>query len=285
MADDLLSFSNINLFGVKMEDLQIVDPDDPWQAKLASAPDENVSPISGKTRVNGEEPQPGDFVLLWSQKLAAENGLYRIPNGGGEWPRIPLEPGDFVINAGDLTRKWKFGGENSFVVDDPRRRSVRGKRQGGNRQLEEQLMTDGPMFARIYGFSYEGTYYDLPRPVLFLVHGEGQLVTEEAVRPPTLPHRARAPRDTDLTGLAALSFDFADELKVWSYDSADYTIRMDVDTGMFEQVLLDAVLGSGLDATGMNARGMNARGMNARGMNARGMNARGMNARGGGNSD
>ena len=88
-----------------------------------------------------------------------------------------------------------------------------------------------------------------------------------------------------LTGLAAAGFDFADGLRVWSYDKADYTIRMDVDVGMFEDVLLDAALSGGadgMDARGMNARGMNARGMNARGMNARGMNARGMNARGGG---
>ncbi len=80
-------------------------------------------------------------------------------------------------------------------------------------------------------------------------------------------------------------FDFADELRVWSYDKADYTIRMDVETGMFEDVLLAAMSGGGpggMDSAGMNARGMNARGMNARGMNARGMNARGMNARGGG---
>jgi len=79
---------------------------------------------------------------------------------------------------------------------------------------------------------------------------------------------------------------------VWSYDKADYTIRMDVETGMFEDVLLGAMFDGGgpggFDASGMNARGMNARGMNARGMNARGMNARGMNARGmnaRGNSD
>ncbi|GLS33411.1 hypothetical protein GCM10007937_51220 [Mesorhizobium albiziae] len=74
---------------------------------------------------------------------------------------------------------------------------------------------------------------------------------------------------------------------VWSYEKADYTIRMDVETGMFEQVLLDAMLDGpgGFDARGANARGANARGANARGANARGANARGANARGGGNSD
>jgi hypothetical protein len=84
-----------------------------------------------------------------------------------------------------------------------------------------------------------------------------------------------------LTGLGSQDFDFADDIMVWSYDMADYTIRMDVETGMFEQVLLDAMV-AGPDASGMNARGMNARG----GRNARGMNARGgRNVRGGGNSD
>ena len=32
-------------------------------------------------------------------------------------------------------------------------------------------MGDGGVFARIYGFSFEGHYYKLPRPVLFLVRG------------------------------------------------------------------------------------------------------------------
>jgi hypothetical protein len=42
-----------------------------------------------------------------------------------------------------------------------------------------------------------------------------------------------------LTGVNAADFEFADDVRVWSYDKADYTIRMDVLTGMFEQVLLD----------------------------------------------
>jgi hypothetical protein len=170
-------------------------------------------------------------------------------------------------------------------------RSVKNKyklenRKGENRQLERQLFNG--TLARIFGFSYEGTYYDLPRPAIFLVHGDGMPVNagKDTAKGQDTP--ARAPGQTSLTGLAAADFDFADSLCVWSYDKADYTIRMDVETGMFEDVLLAAMLGGGpggMDSAGMNARGMNARGMNARGMNARGMNARGMNARGGGNSD
>ena len=144
--------------------------------------------------------------------------------------------------------------------------------------MEDQVK--GGRFARIYGFSYEGNYYDLPRPALFLVHGEGDLVTQDPADPRLVPFPSRAPAPTSLTGIAAAGYDFADGLRVWSYDKGDYTIRMDVETGMFEDVLLDARFDGG-GPGGLDARGMNARGMNARGMNARGMNARGMNARGG----
>src|SRR5260221_11112159 len=35
------------------------------------------------------------------------------------------------------------------------------------------LFREGARLARIYGFSYEGRYYKLPSPQVFLVHGEG----------------------------------------------------------------------------------------------------------------
>ena len=95
------------------------------------------------------------------------------------------------------------------------------------------------------------------------------------------------PSDIGRLGLGTtIPGSFPRGIRVWSYDKADYTIRMEVETGMFEQVLLDAMLGDGVNASGFNARGFNARGFNARGFNARGFNARGFNARGGGgNSD
>jgi hypothetical protein len=102
-------------------------------------------------------------------------------------------------------------------------------------------------FARIYSFSYEGTYFDLPRPMLFLVHGEGKLVTRPPPAAAANPHQSRAPAQPSVSGVAAADFEFADGLMVWSYDKADYTIRMDVETGMFEQVLLDACFGDGWD--------------------------------------
>jgi hypothetical protein len=127
-------------------------------------------------------------------------------------------------------------------------------RIGGNRDLESQLTAANANFARIYGFSYEGTYYDLPRPALFLVHGPGIAATEAFPGVGT-PARARAPGEPSLTGVAAADFQFVDNLMVWSYDKADYTIRLDVETGMFEDVLLDIAGGGGPGASGARVSG------------------------------
>ena len=78
------------------------------------------------------------------------------------------------------------------------------------------------------------------------MHGEGDRHAAEAsalAAPAVRP--ARAPGSPSLTGIAAADFEFADDLRVWSYDKADYTIRMDVETGMFEDVLLAAFFGDG----------------------------------------
>jgi hypothetical protein len=129
-----------------------------------------------------------------------------------------------------------------------------GDRTGGNLDLETQLIDTDALFARIYGFSFEGAYYDLPRPALFLVHGPGELVTtapsprraiEGPKPPPPDPQQARAPGEPSLTGVAAADFQFVDGLMVWSYDKADHTIRMDVEAGEFEDVLLNMFFGAG----------------------------------------
>lgn len=114
------------------------------------------------------------------------------------------------------------------------------KSRGANQQLAEQLGHKDACYAKIYGFSYESKYYDLARPTLFLVHGAGELVTENNVD--SAPNKSRAPRHTLLTGLATADFDFADDIRVWSYDKSDYTVRMDVETGRFEQLVLEAEL-------------------------------------------
>lgn len=116
-------------------------------------------------------------------------------------------------------------------------------RLGENNFLEAQLRAKGARLARIYAFSYEGHYYDLARPALFLVHGPGS--DPEAPRPsPDLPNSRldRAAADADRTGVASQNRSFSDDMRVWSYDKGDYSIRLDPDAGTFEEILLDCEL-------------------------------------------
>src|SRR5262249_40926287 len=80
---------------------------------------------------------------------------------------------------------------------------------GTNLFLQGQLRAAGTTIARIYGFSYEGHYYDMARPALFLVHGPGQ----PAERPGPPPNRAaRAPDETDRTGFASTARSFSEDM-------------------------------------------------------------------------
>jgi hypothetical protein len=112
-------------------------------------------------------------------------------------------------------------------------------RGGANNFLEQQLQAKDPRLARIYGFSYEGHYYDLTSPAIFLVHGDG--VDPEAP-PPDDPRVSRAPASADLTGVAGRTSSFSEDMKVWSYDKGDFSLRMDIETGPFEEILLEAEL-------------------------------------------
>jgi hypothetical protein len=138
----------------------------------------------------------------------------------------------------------------TFTFQPPTPANTPVPRLGGNNFLQQQLFppgatpTTGATLARIYAFAYEGQYYDLPRPMIFLVHGLG--ADPEGPRPGAAGTPAarfsRAPADADRTGAASEDYGFSDDMKVWSYDKGDFSLRMDVETGTFEQILLDAIL-------------------------------------------
>jgi hypothetical protein len=119
-------------------------------------------------------------------------------------------------------------------------------RLGDNGFLQKQLESgkttkkkgDDPRLARIYGFSFEGHYYDLVKPAIFLVHGPGVDANDE--KPPA--RRSRAPSDADRTGTAAQDYTFSEDMKVWSYDKGDFSIRLDIETGCLEEILLETEL-------------------------------------------
>jgi hypothetical protein len=146
---------------------------------------------------------------------------------------------------------------------------------GANQSLRAQLNAPNAGFARIYGFSFEGHYYDLPKPVIMLVHGPGEPITTPppVVVPPPGPG---LPGPTvDQAGEAARVWEFSADLVYWEYEKCDLSMRFDVETGPLEQILLEAALtGVGGSYAGANAQiaGANVRGANVRGANVRGAN-------------
>jgi hypothetical protein len=114
--------------------------------------------------------------------------------------------------------------------------------QGPSHDLADQVAAEGSCLARIYAFSYEGGYFDLARPALYLVHGPGEEISK--------------PIAVETSGIAATPDDFASDLKVWAYDKADLSIRLDVDTGTLEQILLERELQGDRtrQASGFNVR-------------------------------
>jgi hypothetical protein len=109
--------------------------------------------------------------------------------------------------------------------------------------LAAQLTDPGAAFARIYGFSFEGHYYDLPKPVIMLVHGTGA------------PVSGGSPAPIAETDEAARDWEYSTGLYEWNYDKGTMSIRLDIESGTLEQILLEAALnGSGGGYAGAQAR-------------------------------
>jgi len=120
-----------------------------------------------------------------------------------------------------------------------------------------------PTLARIYGFTYEGVYYPLPKPSMFLVHGSGDAVGNWA-NPSTLEQSGVMGREWDFSG-----FNLPNDVAYWEYEKGDFSIRFDTEAGPFEQILLAAALRAGADRadrSGMQLSGMQLSGMQLSGM-------------------
>ena len=97
-----------------------------------------------------------------------------------------------------------------------------------NNDLQRQLIDEDKntpredlRLARIYGFVYEGSYYELPEPCLFIVRGDGLAATDPE---------------------AALGFvtdmKLPDDFKMWQHDKSDQTIRINLQSGSFEETMM-----------------------------------------------
>ena len=122
---------------------------------------------------------------------------------------------------------------------------------GSNTFLKNQLAHPQTRLARIYGFSFEGHNYTLPKPALFLVHTEGTEVIVHGPEAFAADTTGGGHTTLDASGVIARDWEFAasdpktKDLKMWEYDKGDFSIRLDIETGPFEEVLLEAALRGG----------------------------------------
>ena len=89
-------------------------------------------------------------------------------------------------------------------------------------ESDEKSKSKKPHFARIFGFSFGGEYVEMGGSTFFVVHGPGEDALDSDVQVPGM--------DDDLQ--------FYRTLKTWSYEKSEQTMRLDMDTGTFEQILL-----------------------------------------------
>lgn len=128
------------------------------------------------------------------------------------------------------------------------------------RQLEHVADPDGKehpdaRLARIFSFSFEGAFYELAPPAIFLVHGAG---LDPDDPPPTdadnevaYKRLSRVPGSSARTGLGFQIGAFSKDMKVWIYDKSDHSLRLDAETGSLEQILLSGEAhGGGMGRSG-----------------------------------
>ena len=150
---------------------------------------------------------------------------------------------------------------------------------GDNKFLQKQLEANGvnpPTLARIYAFSFEGAFYQLPRPPIFLVHGVGSPLGNWS-----------APSTMDQAGVAGREWDFSGNLNAadivyWEYEKGDFSIRFDLEAGPFEQILLQAALraGVGISGAGVSGAGVSGAGVSGAGVSGAGVSGAGVSGAG-----
>ena len=132
---------------------------------------------------------------------------------------------------------------------------------GANKFLRDQLTAKGgtpeepilPGFARIYGFSYFGSYTPLTRPVIFLVHGPGAEASPPVIRvTKRIPDAVKdflvvesggsvapAPSPTEQSGVAAKAWEFSSNIEAGEYDRGGFSLLPNLDSGPLERILID----------------------------------------------
>jgi len=253
MSETLLSPSGIKLFGRVAHELHLLKVAKAWKGAVKV-----VDAVYGK---KGDVSALAKLARTTAEKLTTANerlGGFSAAEAAFEYAH---EHSGQVDDPKGTDRKYDsdsvYAAAKSrskvftYIAGNPREynppnedlREDRPYPSGANNFLRRQLKAPGARLARIFGFSYEGHYYDLPKPAMFLVHGPGEPVTVSR-------HEPRSSLET--SGVVAREWEFSadartadPELRRWDYDKGDFSIRLDIETGPLEQILLAACLRGG----------------------------------------
>ena len=99
--------------------------------------------------------------------------------------------------------------------------------------------SDKPQFARVYGFSYGGAYYEMAGATLLVVQGNG--VSSSSANVP-------GPKNEG-------GNNFLKDMRAWSYDRTDPSMRMDMESGSLEELLLGDMGDGGPGMSGARVSG------------------------------
>ena len=112
-------------------------------------------------------------------------------------------------------------------------------RRSPNHCVVDQLLSKDARIARIYAFSFQNEFFELARPALFVVNGDGDDPLRDEKDPGGVWERRQYGYPLGLTGLSQSGGGLATELRVWAYDRDDFSVRLDIMTGPFGRILLD----------------------------------------------
>jgi hypothetical protein len=156
---------------------------------------------------------------------------------------------------------------------------------GANNFLRNQLAQQNPLprLARIYAFSFEGALFQLPRPPIFLVHGPG-IPVGDWNNSSTLDQSGVAGREWDFSGNSSLSSPAGSpqDICYWEYEKGDFSLRLDLEAGPFEQILLQMALrnGVGVSGAGVSGAGVSGAGVSGAGVSGAGVSGAGVSGAG-----
>jgi hypothetical protein len=251
MSENLLTQSVIKLFGRVMNDLKFqYDP-----ATVVSGYNNLLQRqlVNGNVLITGTTTQTAAGPpAVYSNIVSAVSDMSGLFTG-----MFVSAPGVFSPNTTITT----VGPGNEFVVSTPPIAA-----NPGIQITVTDLSGKQPNLARIYAFSYEGAYYGLPRPSIFLVHGTGTPVGNWTYSS-TLEQSGVAAREWDFSGPTGLDPSnptlpmptTPDDLYYWQYEKSDFSLRLDSEAGPFEQILLQMALRSGADRADRSGQGLDVR--------------------------